>query len=70
MKTELEGTTTKREAIINTRIEKEIKKIKEKYNDKIETFEEEVNTLKIENKRLKRNAKKSKSKSESGSESD
>ena len=40
------------------------------YNDKIETFEEEVNTLKIENKRLKRNAKKSKSKSDSDSDSD
>jgi len=65
LKTELEGTTTKREAIINTRIEKEVKKIKEKYNDKIETFEEELNTLKIENKRLKRNAKKSKSESDS-----
>jgi chromosome segregation ATPase len=63
LKEEVKELTTKREAYVNTRVEKEAKKLKDKmssYKDEIDELQEQVDTLTRENKRLKRNTKKTK----------
>ena len=64
LKDEVNKLKTKREADINTKVEKESKKMKDKiagYKDEIDELQDQIDTLTRENKRLKRNVKRSRS---------
>lgn len=67
LKEENSNVVNKREAYVNTRVEKEVKKVKDKFSalkDEMDEKDEQIDTLGREIKRLKR-AKKSKSNSDS-----
>jgi len=71
LKIELENLTTKRESYVNTRLEKEIKKVKDKLEKskekELDELQDEIDELK---KKLRKTKRSSKSKADSDSDSD